>query len=99
VCQDGAGTTPDVCDGQDNDCSGVADDPSCAGLDADANGRVDGGDLALLGRAFGLCDPSNPSPWWGTVDFNHDGCVDGDDLSVLANLWGAACSGGVLACR
>jgi hypothetical protein len=91
-------TANDVCDGIDNDCDGTADNPSCADYDVDGNGRIDGVELAWLGRAFGQCDANPQAQWWHAVDYNHDGCVDGDDLVVLANLWGTTCVAGTLRC-
>lgn len=82
----------DVCDGADNDCTGAADDPSCAVLDRDGSGRVDGFELAELGRAFGTCAPS-------PADLDGNGCVDGLDLALLASLWARSCpSGATLTC-
>ena len=98
-CTDDARTENDVCDGVDNDCDGTTDNPSCGEYDVDGNGRIDGVDLSWIGRAFGQCDASPQAQWWYAIDYNHDGCVDGEDLAVLANLWGTACSGGVLRCR
>ena len=81
----------DVCDGANNDCAGSPDDAPCASLDLDGSGRVDGRELAELGRAFGTCAPS-------PADLDHDGCVDGMDLAALASVWALSCSGGTLTC-
>jgi hypothetical protein len=55
--------------------------------DINGSGRVDGFDLALLVRDFGLeYDPlSDPIPG---SDLNLNGQVDGLDLSILTNLFG-----------
>ncbi len=53
--------------------------------------RVDGAELAWVGRAFGLCSATPQAEWWGGVDYNADDCVDGDDLAVLGAVW--ACTG------
>jgi DNA-binding beta-propeller fold protein YncE len=98
TCSDDARTDNDVCDGVDNDCDGTVDNPACAAYDVDGNGRIDGGDLSWLGRAFGACAADPRAQWWYAVDYNHDGCVDGEDLAILASLWGKACNGGVLQC-
>jgi hypothetical protein len=73
----------DVCDGVDNDCSGVSDDATCERFDVQDDGIVDGIELAWLGRSFGLCGADPPAEWWYGVDYTGDGCVDGDDLAVL----------------
>lgn len=54
--------------------------------DIDLSGRVDGFDLARLGRAFGtaLGDPLYDAE----ADLNQDGQVDGADLSLLASEFG-----------
>jgi hypothetical protein len=72
----------------DNDRDGVADacETGVALADANGSGRVDGFDLAALGRSFGgtILDASfEPG-----VDFDRDTRVDGDDLAVLAASWG-----------
>lgn len=51
-------------------------------IDVDDNGRVDGGDLAVVLASWGPCDPSC------TSDFDADGVVGGTDLSVLLAAWG-----------
>ena len=81
----------DLCDGANNDCAGAEDDPPCAALDLDGSGRVDGFELAQIGRAFGTCAPS-------PADLDGDGCVDGMDLAALASVWARSCSGGTLTC-
>ncbi len=90
---------PEVCDGSDNDCDEVSDNPSCGTFDVDGNDRVDGAELAWIGRAFGSCRAGTESPWWTPVDFSGDGCVSGDDLAILANLWARPCTDGQLECR
>jgi hypothetical protein len=93
---DGRGDTCDNCpvswnEGQgDFDEDGVGD--ACeAGIvlaDSDNSGRVDGLDLALLGRAFGSVfgEPNYDA----TVDFDRNGTIDGADLALLAAQWGKA---------
>ena len=81
----------DICDGANNDCAGTSDDPPCAALDLDGSGRVDGSELAEIGRAFGTCAPS-------PADLDGDGCVDGMDLAALASVWARTCSGNTLTC-
>jgi hypothetical protein len=55
---------------------------------ADINGsnRVDGFDIAAVGRQFGL-DSSDPAYRRGT-DANLDGSIDGDDLNLVADRFG-----------
>jgi hypothetical protein len=98
ACDDDLRSSVDLCDGFDNDCDGVSNNPACERFDLDGSGRVDGFELAWIGRAFGSCRTPEESPWWTPVDFNGDLCVDGEDLSVLANLWARACNGGRLDC-
>ena len=45
---------PELCDGKNNDCIGGTDDATCEAFSG-ADGSVDGFDLSLLGRFFGLC--------------------------------------------
>ncbi len=78
----------EICDGMDNDCDLEADEARCEEFDANGDARVDGAELAWLGRAFGECRAEPPLPWWAPVDYTGDGCVDGDDLAVLAAAWG-----------
>ncbi len=78
----------DICDGLDNDCDSLADEARCEDLDATGDGRVDGAELAWIGRAFGACSPAPASAWWAPVDYDRDGCVTGDDLAILASGWG-----------
>jgi lysophospholipase L1-like esterase len=54
--------------------------------DVDEDGRVDGVDLVLLGRAFGAT--SNQVRYLAEADFNRDDVVDGDDLAILASNFG-----------
>lgn len=71
-------------DGIGNACeTGIAADPN-------HSGRVDGFDLAQLGRAFGTrrgeprFDPN--------VDFDFNGVIDGQDLAFIAPLFGHSAS-------
>lgn len=74
---------PEICDGADNDCNGPVDDALCGDYDADGDTRVDGVELAWIGRAFGLCSPTPAAEWWAGVDYDGNGCIDGDDLAFL----------------
>ena len=51
--------------------------------DADLNGAVDGGDLALMGGHW--MQQSGAS--WADGDFNDDGKVDGGDLALMGGNW------------
>jgi len=55
--------------------------------DIDGSGRVDGYDLALMGRAFGAV-AGNPR-YDAACDLDHDGQVDGTDLAILAASFGS----------
>ena len=88
---------PDLCDGKDNSCSGTADDDSCDRFEAVGMSRVDGIELAWVGRAFGSCSGDPAAQWWYPVDYTLDGCVDGDDLSVLGTVFG--CVGSAPTCE
>ena len=66
---------------------GQQDDAFCSEYDADGDGRVDGTDLAWIGRAFGSCSGNPASQWWYPVDANRDGCVGGDDLALFSTAW------------
>jgi len=100
-CDDIAADTfpgaPDLCDGEDNSCSGTADDDQCDRYEAAGLGRVDGIELAWVGRAFGSCSADPAAQWWYPVDYTLDGCVDGDDLSVLGAVF--ACVGSTPICE
>ena len=78
---------PEICDGRNNDCLGGADDATCADF---GDGAIDGIDLALMSRFFGVCSPSAASQPWDEVDFTRDGCLDGNDLAVMGAVWGCA---------
>jgi N-acetylneuraminic acid mutarotase len=75
---------PDQTDA-DSDGRGDACETGINLADADLSGRVDGFDLARLGRAFGArC----PDPRFDSaVDFDRNCVVDGDDLAVLASFF------------
>jgi hypothetical protein len=77
----------EVCDGLDNDCDRGVDNARCEGFDVSADERVDGVELAWIGRAFGACNPDPASQWWGPINYTRDDCVDGDDLAVLSAAW------------
>jgi hypothetical protein len=66
----------------------------CETYDADGSGRVDGVELAWIGRAFGVCSATPASEWWAAVDYDGDRCVSGDDLAVLASSGVFECSVG-----
>jgi hypothetical protein len=74
----------------DSDGLGDACEFGAALADADNSLRVDGLDLALLGRAFGSIE-GDPR-YDARVDLNRDGVVDGDDLALLASYWGESVS-------
>jgi len=88
---------PEICDLADNDCDGSPDNVQCADFDVTGDGRVDGLELAWLGRAFALCSTNPQLEWWFAIDLRADGCVDGDDLAILANVW--ACAAGQPVCE
>jgi hypothetical protein len=72
----------------DSDGNGVGDACQTGPLagDIDRSGRVDGGDLSILGRAFGA---TLGSPRYvAAADINHDGVIDGNDLALLASQFG-----------
>jgi hypothetical protein len=69
-------------DGIGDDCEATA--PLSA--DTDSSGRVDGVDLARLGRAFGA--PAGDPRYDVAVDLNRDGVVDGADLALMAASFG-----------
>ncbi len=99
-CDDGDPTTfpgaLERCDGRDHDCNGVASDAVCAAYEFTGDGRVDGAELAWIGRAFGSCSADPGAQWWGPADYSRDGCVDGDDLALLGLAW--ACAGAAPVC-
>jgi glucose/arabinose dehydrogenase len=73
----------------DFDADGVGDACETAAelADADRSGRVDGLDLARLGRAF--ADSCGGGRYQVTVDFDRNCQVDGDDLALFAPYFGA----------
>ena len=70
----------------DRDGYGDACETGALRADVDLSGRVDGFDLARLGRAFG--STSGQSRYDPAADLDRDGQVDGADLSLLANQFG-----------
>lgn len=87
---------PDLCDGRDNDCDGDLDELLCEELDVNGDSRIDGHELAWLGRAFGASSGTPGAEWWYPVDYDRDGDVDGDDLAILAAGW--VCRAGTPIC-
>lgn len=70
----------------DGDGLGDACETGVALADADLSGRVDGFDLARLGRAFGsACASAAYDPG---VDLDRDCAIGGDDLALLAGSFG-----------
>lgn len=70
----------------DGDGQGDACETGQRLADIDRSGRVDGLDLALLGRSFGLrCQDAG---FDRGADLTRDCRVDGDDLAMLAALFG-----------
>ena len=55
----------------------------CQEFDASGDGRIDGVELAWLGRAFGSKSADPALEWWGPIDLDRNGEVDGSDLSIL----------------
>ena len=65
-----------------------------ARVDIDRSGRIDGFDLALIARSFGLREGEGfYSP---DADIDADGMVDGADLALLASRFGGAVVAGRL---
>jgi glucose/arabinose dehydrogenase len=87
---------PELCDGKDNDCNDAADEATCSAFGGD-DGAMNGLDLSLLGRFFGVCSATSGSQPWADADLTKDGCVDGNDLAVMASVWG--CSGTAPICH
>lgn len=93
---DGVADTADNCptlanpDQADFDGDGYGDACETGTLQADwdLSGRVDGFDLAALGRAFGAAagDPGYDA----AIDLSRDAMIDGDDLALLAAAFGAS---------
>jgi hypothetical protein len=69
----------------------------CESFDATGDGKIDGFELAQLGRAFGQCSDTPAAESWTGLDYDADGCIDGNDLALLASIWG--CREGQLFCR
>jgi hypothetical protein len=70
----------------DGDPYGDACESGALRADADLSGRVDGFDLARLGRAFGAI--AGGGRYDATVDFDRNGQVDGADLALFAPVFG-----------
>lgn len=91
---DGACTSVDNCPATpnanqanfDGDPYGDACESGALRADADLSGRVDGLDLARLGRAFGAV--TGGGSYAATVDFDRNGIVDGADLALFAPEFG-----------
>ena len=56
----------------------------CA-ADADGDGIVNGGDLAMVLGGWGPCADCG-------ADLNANGLVNGEDLAVVLTRWGSTCS-------
>jgi glucose/arabinose dehydrogenase/PKD repeat protein len=70
----------------DDDGVGDACETGAPLADWNHSGRVDGVDLAALGRAFGAS--SGDSDYDTAADLSRDGTVDGEDLALLAAQFG-----------
>jgi hypothetical protein len=70
----------------DGDPYGDACETGALRADADLSGRVDGIDLARLGRAFGAV--AGGARYSATVDFDRNGVIDGSDLALMAPVFG-----------
>ena len=70
----------------DEDGMGDACETGVRVCDINRSGRVDGMDLALLGRMFGRTCSS--SGFDRAADLNRDCTVDGEDLALIASLFG-----------
>ena len=70
----------------DGDGIGDACEHDALLADIDLSGRVDGVDLAALGRAFGSV--TGDANYNAAADLTRDGQVDGDDLALLASSFG-----------
>ncbi len=109
---DGIGDACDNCpfvrnsDQADFDCDHIGDacETGARLADIDNSGRVDGFDLALMGRAFGshadnppqgmsYCLPQSDPRYDARADLDRDGTIDGFDLALLAPQWGVTVVG------
>jgi N-acetylneuraminic acid mutarotase len=70
----------------DGDRTGDACELGVLLADVDNSRRIDGGDLAALGRAFGSSPPA--SDYDARADLDRNGIVDGNDLAFLTAYWG-----------
>lgn len=70
----------------DDDGVGDACEAALSPADIDGSGRVDGFDLARLGRAFGSA--SGSPRFDAAADLDHDNLVDGTDLALFAPEFG-----------
>lgn len=87
---------PELCDGKNNDCTGGIDDATCAAFGG-GDATMNGFDLALLGRFFGICSATSGAQPWADADLTRDGCLDGNDLALMGSIWG--CSGAAPICH
>lgn len=71
--------------GRVNAGSAVLLGPTAPALaDLDGNGRIDGGDLAMVLSSWGMCSADSNC----LADFDGNGYVDGGDLAVIMANWG-----------
>jgi len=70
----------------DQDGSGDACESGASLADINRSGRVDGLDLAVLGRSF--AQSCNDAAYDRAADLSRDCRVDGEDLAILGSLFG-----------
>ena len=87
TCADNCPSTPNrTQDDFDGDATGDACETGAVAADIDHSGRVDGRDLAFLGRAFGR--QCQQSQYQASSDLDRNCVCDGDDLARLATVFG-----------